>query len=318
MDASRPDFWDKVAQLDLFVFRWQQADSHHQMAHALIPIIEGEMGIKCFPNMKTCWHYDDKIRQYYLLRAHGLPIVDTRVFWDRKPALEWLRSAPFPVVFKLKGGAGSSNVVLLKDAPQARRLINAMFSAGIRPERIPHPQATRWKDFTPYKEMHRWGGNVLRKLRGEDMSPFWQRHKNYVLFQMFLPGNDHDTRVTVIGDRAFAFRRFNRDNDFRSSGSGRISYETGAIDLKFVEKAFEVSGSLSFQSMAYDFLYAQDGGRYFCEMSYDYLDTAVFNCPGYWDSRLNWHEGHYWPQYCHLADALRPAELSQPEMAGMP
>lgn len=26
----------------------------------------------------------------------------------------------------------------------------------------------------------------------------------YVLFQEFLPGNSYDTRVTVIGDRAFA------------------------------------------------------------------------------------------------------------------
>ena len=66
--------------------------------------------------------------------------------------------------------------------------------------------------------------------------------------------------------------------------------------------------------MAYDFLYGPDKGVRFCEMSYDYVDTAVYSCPGHWDSELNWKEGNLWPQYCHLVDALGLPELRQPEM----
>src|SRR6185503_17089802 len=44
----------------------------------------------------------------------------------------------------------------------------------------------------------------------------------YILLQEFLSNNKFDTRVTVIGNRAFAYRRFNRPNDFRASGSGNF------------------------------------------------------------------------------------------------
>jgi hypothetical protein len=66
--------------------------------------------------------------------------------------------------------------------------------------------------------------------------------------------------------------------------------------------------------MAYDFLYGINGEVQFCEISYDFVDTAIYSCPGYWDSELNWHEGNYWPQYCQLVDLLSMPTLKQPEM----
>ena len=30
----------------------------------------------------------------------------------------------------------------------------------------------------------------------------------------------------------------------------------------------------------------------------------VYSCPGYWDAKLNWHEGHFWPQDTILIDLL--------------
>ena len=45
--------------------------------------------------------------------------------------------------------------------------------------------------------------------------------KDYVYFQKFLPNNKYDIRIVVIGDRAFGFIRYNRENDFRASGSGK-------------------------------------------------------------------------------------------------
>jgi len=71
---------------------------------------------------------------------------------------------------------------------------------------------------------------------------------------------------------------------------------------------------LGFQSMAYDFLYNKEGTAWFCEISYTYLDTIIYDCPGYWDLNLNWREGHYWPQYFQLMDALNLPDLKQPEM----
>lgn len=315
LEADAPDFWAQVSRLNLFIYWWGHSNNERQVALTIIPIVENEMGIACLPNIRTCWSYDDKIRQYYLLRKYGFPIIPSWIFWDKKQALDWLENAPLPVVFKLKGGAGSSNVVLVDNKRLGQKLISKMFSTGMKSGHVPWGN-TLWKDLGFKITARHFCGNAIRRT-GEVFgfaSRGWELHKNYVLFQKFLPNNAYDTRVTVIGDRAFAFRRFNRPNDFRSSGSGRIDYDINKIDMKFVEKAFEVSKAMNFQSMAYDFLYDENGEVAFCEISYTYVASVVYDCPGYWDSLLDWHEGHFWPQYCQLIDALKLPDLRQPEI----
>ena len=67
LDINRSDFWKKLKEIDLFVFRRGVRDDHTQIAETILPIIQNDMGIKCFPNLATSWHYNDKIKQYYLL-----------------------------------------------------------------------------------------------------------------------------------------------------------------------------------------------------------------------------------------------------------
>jgi glutathione synthase/RimK-type ligase-like ATP-grasp enzyme len=313
LDINQIDFWQKIKEIDLFLFRWQHIDDHRQLAHTILPIIENRLKINCFPNWDTCWHFDDKIKQYYLLEQSGFPIIKCWIFWDKEEAINWAENDKYPVVFKLKGGAGSTNVILVNNKKRAVRLIKKMFESGIYSGSIPDHGTTKWKYFSIYNQLREWKHYILKRIRKIDITPYWQINKNYVLFQEFMPNNEYDTRVTVIGNRAFAFRRFNRDNDFRSSGSGKLDYDIDKIDLKFIKKAFEVSHAMNFQSMAYDFLYNKENQPVFCEISYTFVDSAVRNCPGYWDSDLNWHVGHFWPQYCQLVDLLKISNLIQPE-----
>jgi glutathione synthase/RimK-type ligase-like ATP-grasp enzyme len=312
--VDQPDFWQKVHSLFLFIMRFAHHDSDLQQARDLLPVIEREHGIKCYPNVSSGWHYDDKIKQYFLLRSLGFPMTECWIFYDRGAALNWVERVSYPVVFKLRGGAGSMNVILVRNRRQARNLVRRMFGKGILPERFMNFGAVRFRHFNLYRELHHVCGNLERWSKGLDVSPFWRIHKNYVLFQKFLPGNAWDTRVTVIGDRAFAFRRMVRDNDFRASGSGRIDYDTTKIDMRCVQIAFEISQRMRFQSMAYDFLRNEEGQPEFCEVSYTYVSRAVHNCPGYWDQVLNWHEGQCWPEHLHLIDALGLPHLKTPEM----
>lgn len=314
LDVNKNNFWETVSNLDLFIYQWEHYDKPKQLAQIVIPIIEYEMKIPCFPNWKTSWHFDDKIKQYYLLKHHGFPITECYIFWEKEEALRWLQAASMPIVFKLKGGAGSSNVILVRNKSNARRLILAMFEKGIRSGRIIDKDNLYMKYSSPYERLRRFAGNILRRLRGEYEPLYWQLEKNYVLFQKFLPNNLFDTRVSIIGERAFAFRRFNRKNDYRASGSGKINYDLDKIDLQAVEIGFSISNKLGFQSMAYDFLINESKKLEICEISYTYVDTAVYNCPGYWDRNLNWHQGHFWPQYCQLLDVLRLPHLKQPEI----
>jgi len=315
LDASEPGFWQQVSQLGLFIYRWGHNDYDHQMALTVIPIAENIMGVKCFPNMATCWCYDDKIKEYFLLRQKDFPVIQSWVFWEKNLAFKWLETANLPVVFKLKGGAGSSNVVLVEDKATAGRLIKRMFGRGIKSGKIPLRGAKVRKEFNLYRKACRWCGDICRKWKKEDISYVWQRHKNYIFFQKYLPNNDFDTRVVIVGDRAFAFRRFNREQDFRASGSGMVDHNADKIDLRCIESAFTVSKSFNFQAMAYDFIFDENRNPAIIEISYACPDKNIFKCGGYWDSELNWHQGHYWPQYLHLVDALNLPDLKQPQIS---
>lgn len=80
--------------------------------------------------------------------------------------------------------------------------------------------------------------------------------KGYLLIQEFLPDNSFDTCITVIGNRAFSSRRFNRPNDFRASGNGKIDWDRAQINLEIetIRLAFYVAQHLQTQSIAIDCL----------------------------------------------------------------
>jgi hypothetical protein len=125
-------------------------------------------------------------------------------------------------------------------------------------------------------------------------------NKGYLLFQEFLPGNDFDIRITVIGNRAFAFRRHNRPNDFRASGSGRIDWDSTQIPEDAILLAFETARILQTQSLAVDVL-RRDGKPVIAEISYYYEGWAIAACPGHWklhgdSQQLVWVDGPMRPE----------------------
>ncbi len=314
LSVDDPDFWEQVQRLSLFIYIWRHDDRNRNPALAILPVIEYELKISTYPNASTSWHYDDKIRQWYLSKSNQIPMIQSWVFWGIDQALAWAKDATMPVVFKLKGGAGSTNVLKLDSRSQVEDMIHLMFGPGVPAAGLPKSlNKGRWKRFVQWLAVQKrqWQG---RPVPYTMRSPNWAIHRNYILFQEFLPANDCDTRITVIGKRAFGFRRMNRPGDFRASGSGIIDYNKENINMKCVEIAFDTSQKMGFQSMAYDFLKTPNGDWQIGEISYLYVDAAVWNCPGYWNENIEWIEGHYWPQYCQLVDMLGIPELKQPTM----
>jgi len=306
LDINELDFWGKIKELDLFIFRWNVATDLKELAKTIIPIIQNYLNVACFPDMATSWHYDDKIKEYYLLKQHGFPIAESYIFWDKHKALEWAKNATFPMVFKLRGGAGSQNVLLVKSYYR-------MFGKGINPNKLSFNTRVQLKDITLKRFIHKSMLRGYRIYTGEDLHAEWEKHKNYVLFQKFMPGNEFDTRVYVIGNRAFASRRFNRKNDFRASGSGRSDFDPEKIDKCFLETAFTISQTLKFQAMAYDFIYDEKGDPVITEISYIMPEWPIPKSPGYWDDTGKWFKGHFWPQYFVLMDALEFPDFRHPD-----
>ena len=95
-------------------------------------------GKRVFPDFNTTWHFDDKVGQKYLLEAIGAPLVPSYVFYSKREALEWAKQTSFPKVFKLRGGAGSANVRLVRTRSEAYRLISKAFTSGFS-------QFNRWR-----------------------------------------------------------------------------------------------------------------------------------------------------------------------------
>jgi len=314
VDSQSHTFWEEINDCSLYIMFLGQTLMHLQRQLSLISVLDNVLGIRCFPNWKTSWHFDDKISQYYLLKSPGFPIVPSYIFWDKDLAIEWAKSADFPQVFKLKGGAGSLNVIKVHNGKQAMKLINKMFGKGITNGNIPGVNLfkvyrKRIKTLVKSKVKYKLYDFGLRFGINEN----WSKHQGYAFFQDFLPNNEYDTRVTIIGKRGFAYQRFSRPNDFRASGSGNFNADPSKIDIRCIKIAMNISNILGFQSMTYDFLYNAEKMPQINEISCQFVDWMVHSCPGYWDENLNWHEGHYWPQYCQLQDLLDKSDLIQPE-----
>ena len=314
LNINDDDFWVKLKSCNLFLAKFAQIDDDLQLMSEILPVINIYLKIPCFPNYNTAWHYDDKVKQYYLLKQCNFPVVDSFIFWDKKDAINWAETTHYPVIFKLKGGSGSANVSLIKDKGKAKRIIKKSFNKGIHPH---------WYDLSGKLKAYNWDFKKISKyllkpylkkyFEKVNAFPNYNRHKNYVYFQKYMPDNSFDTRVTILGDRAWAFKRFNRKNDFRASGSNMYDTRRDGIDERMIRIAFNISKQLGFQSMAYDFVYDEGHNPLILEISYTYGDYPEFST-GYYDPELNWHEGHFFPEYLELVDALNLPELKQPDI----
>lgn len=314
VNCHNPNFWKEIQDAELLIYYIGTDNIHLMQLKSVLNIINSELNVHCYPNYQTSWHLDDKVSQYYLLKSKDFPVVQSWIFWDKNLALEFVHKAEFPLIFKLKGGAGSLNVSRVTTVQQGERLIKLMFGKGIKAGGIPGVKKTVIFNSDVKRVIK---DSIIRTmadlgLRNKPCHAFTVE-SGYVLFQKYLANNAHDTRVTIIGNRAFAFRRFNRPNDFRSSGSGLIDYDETKIDLKTVKIAFQVSKNFGFQTMAFDFLKDGDNNYKIVEICHLFADWAIYNCPGYWDEKLIWHEGHFWPQYSELINLLGNPNLIQPE-----
>lgn len=309
VNVYRADILEQLKGCDGFMWRWAHFGGMGQIARRLLPVIENELGLEVYPDQTTCWHYDDKIAQYYLLTAAGIPMPKTWVWFDEVAASDWARKADYPLVIKLYAGAASTNVRLVNSADDAAAWIERLFGQGAYSLLASVSRAPwGWKRRIRAAAKSLLLGQPLNEERSQ-----WELHKNYVLFQEFIPDNEFDTRVNVIGRRAFAFRRFNRPNDFKASGSGIIDVDPKKVNLETVRFAFHVAQKLGPQMVAMDILQHHED-RLVTEISYTGCSWGPHMCPGHWEiegQELVWKDGHMWPEEAQVEDFLARLEKRQ-------
>ncbi|WP_168400484.1 ATP-grasp domain-containing protein [Acinetobacter indicus] len=284
---------EQLADCDALLWHHHHAQYKDVLTAKRILFALEHAGIKVFPDFKTGWHFDDKVAQKYLLEAINAPIVPSYVFYDKKQAIDWAKRTTYPKVFKLKGGAGASNVKLVRDFSQAIVLINKAFGRGIAQfDRLGHFKE-RFNKFRSGKDTFI---GVLKGFARIFIVPEFSKkqppEKGYIYFQDFIENNNFDTRVIVINSEfAAAEKRFVRKGDFRASGSGLFSYEDINIDL--IKVAFEVASKLNLQSVAFDFILDGNNKPLIIEISYGFGTSGIGKVLGYWDRNLIWHKNNF-------------------------
>lgn len=308
IDFKQSDIINKVRGCDGVMWHWYHNPDDKQSAPKILTAIELGLGIPVFPNIYTGWHYDEKVAQHFLFDSICGPKIKSWVFWKYNDALEFLTICKFPIVFKLSVGAGSANVLKLESYKEAKKIVDRIFIHGVIPYTY---NENSWGFILKYPRLffNRTTKLILSTIFQKYKLPdYFLIQKNYAYFQEFIPNNKFDIRITVIGNRAFGFIRYNRDNDFRASGSGKLDYDIRKIPLECVKIAHEISKNSGFQSMAYDFLIDPDGKPVIGEISYCYVNVAIYNCSGYWDRDLRWIEGHVWPEHAQVEDFVNLIE----------
>lgn len=296
VDCYKNDIIRQLQDCSSLMWHFNHANAKSVLFAKQLMYAVAETGKKVFPDFKTAWHFDDKVGQKYLLEAIGAPLVPSWVFYTREEAIEWVNGTVFPKVFKLRGGAGSANVQLVRSKEQAIGLVNKAFGRGFS-------QYDGWGNFKERLRKFRKGKTgffdvckgFARIFYATEFAKVAGRERGYIYFQDFIAGNDCDIRIIVIGKKAFAMKRMVRENDFRASGSGITFYNREIFDVESVKISMELTRQLQGQCLAFDFVY-QDGVPLILEISYGFATEIYDACEGYWDENLNWHAGRFIPQ----------------------
>lgn len=90
-----------------------------------------DAGIPCFgPGRKAAIIESSKAFAKELMRKYGIPTAEYRIFDDADAALNYIESAPMPVVIKADGLALGKGVIIAEDVERAREAINSMMREG--------------------------------------------------------------------------------------------------------------------------------------------------------------------------------------------
>lgn len=307
VDCYSSNILEDLEGVDFLLFNWWHDDIKSQLFMRQLTFALEKKGVNVFPNFDTSYHYDDKVGQKYLLESINAPFIKTYVSYDKKEALNWAENTIFPKVFKLRGGAGSMNVRLVRSKRQARRIINQAFTVGFSVNDRFSLFKDRILSFKRNASIYTLLGlfkGLVRLFVPTKQQRNLPRQKGYVYFQDFIPNNDSDMRIIVIGDKAFGLKRYVREGDFRASGSGRISYFEKDINLECVSIAFEVTKKLASQCVAFDFVFLDDKPL-IVEISYAFSIDSYDDCEGYWNEDLTFHKGGFNPQCWMLENLIK-------------
>lgn len=306
VDCYKSNIVEQLNDCDGLMWHWDLNDYKASLIAKQITISLESKPIHLFPDYSTSWHYNDKVGQKYLFESLNIPMIPTYIFYSKIEALDWINTTTFPKVVKLRNGAGSLNVRLVRNKHEAKKVIKKSFSKGFASSNKIASLKDKILHFRNDQNLSKFIAilkSVLRFALHKEDEKYFSKEKGYVYVQDFIEGNEYDLRLVVVGNRCWAAARFNRDGDFRASGSGKVSFDNKYFSNSLIKLAFEITRKLDAQSIAYDFI-SSKGEYKLIEISYAYPIGKSDQHPGYWDNKLNWYEGNVNAEYFIIKDFI--------------
>ena len=277
------DNWIKAAEnLDVVLWRPLSNPSSLYEERTKIAYLEKFLKISCYPSSDELWLYEDKIRQYFHMVAHNLPVIPTFISFDERECFDKLDSFNYPLIGKAYIGSGSLCVTKINNKTEAKRHIARVFAGGL-----------------------------------ETCFPYFKQ-KGYVYFQKYIDDATFDLRIILVGEMIFGYYRMRPKNDFRASGAGLIVYN--ALPLEAVLLAKTVKEKMPSTILAVDLLSSvRENKFYIIETSIAIdIDTLgelfLKDIPGYYilkDGVLEFHEGKFWLQELTFKEILKETMIQK-------
>ncbi len=230
VDISAPDWVQRVRDCGCEGFLvWPSSlDSvSKKLFDERLRLLARDMGRTVLPGYEAVWLYESKLRMNDWLAAHGVRRPETWVFWDRDRAMEFVRQAQMPLVFKTDLGSSASGVEVVRSERRARRLVAACFGRGY----LAHRREPRDRE---------WG---------------------WILFQQYIP-DAREWRMVRVGDSYFGHRK-ERRGEFHS-GTRLVAWDRPPDAL--LDLTRQVTDLGPFLSMNIDVLEDAAGNYYVSEL----------------------------------------------------
>lgn len=230
IDISTHDWIEKVENSNCDAFlAWPSAGTSiwKDMYDNRLRILKEDLNKIVFPDPKSLWIFENKLRMRDWLKANQIRIPESWVFYEKQKALRFAEEANLPIVYKTNIGASASGVKIIRDRRKLVHLIQKVFKNGVVPKGH-HP-----------------------------MDKDWGR----IMLQQYLP-DVNEWRMIRIADSYFGYRK-ERVGDFHSGSHAWSWLDPGEKLLNFTREICEKG---NFKSMNVDVFLTKNGELYVNEL----------------------------------------------------
>jgi glutathione synthase/RimK-type ligase-like ATP-grasp enzyme len=256
IDLTAADWLEKIQsdKYDFYLLKPPGLLTHYKSLYdERLYIISKVLKHTTFPSFEECYIYENKKLLSYFLKANNIPHPNTKVFYYREEAMDFISCCTFPIVVKTSIGASGSGVKILKSKNKAQRYISEAFSGrGIKrrfgPNRVTG-SPTKW-----FSRALKSPEYFNKKVK-EYFSIYKHGEKDFAIIQEYIP-HDFEWRAVRIGDSYFAHKKIKVGE--KASGSKGIDFVNPPESiLNFTRMLCE---KCNFQFMAVDLFEEGNGG----------------------------------------------------------